>query len=281
MLLLLFRRLFAIVENQLFAVEICNISVLLRVATTRIMLHYFSNKPYLRDLIPDNHLDFHSHLLPGIDDGAKTLEDTLALVTALQKIGCTQLITSPHVMKNVWDNTRQGILDKLDETNSNLRQHSINLQLQSGAEYLMDGNFIELFQNEPLLTIKENQVLVEMSYINPPIQLYDIIFDLQVAGYKPILAHPERYLFYHSNFAEYEKLKHSGCAFQLNLLSTVGYYGTAVAETAKKLLKKGLIDFAGSDVHHLHHIGGFSKRILFKDTAPLKYALANNQTLRP
>lgn len=145
----------------------------------------------------------------------------------------------------------------------------------------MDGNFSTLFQTEKLLTVKDNYVLVEMSYINPPIQLYDILFDLQVAGYKPILAHPERYLFFHSNFAEYEKLKHAGCSFQLNLLSVIGYYGTNVAETAKKLLKKGMIDFAGSDVHHQHHVGGFSRRLLFKDAAPLKEALAHNQVFKP
>ena len=245
------------------------------------MFHYLSKKPYLKDLIPDQHVDFHSHLLPGIDDGAKTIADSMSLVTALQEIGFAHFITTPHVMKNVWDNTREGILGKLEETNSTFNEKGIHIQMRAGAEYLMDGNFIELFHHEKLLTVKDNYVLVEMSYINPPIQLYDIIFDLQVVGYKPILAHPERYLFFHSNFSEYEKLKNAGCTFQLNLLSAIGYYGTNVAEIAKKLLKKGMIDFAGSDTHHQHHVGGFSKRLLFKDAVPLQEALANNQIFKP
>ncbi|MFT3795419.1 tyrosine-protein phosphatase [Flavobacterium sp.] len=244
------------------------------------MFHYLSKKPYLKDLIPDHHVDFHSHLLPGIDDGAKTMADSLQLIADLQQIGFAQMVTTPHVMKNVWDNTPVLIGQKLSEVQSTLEQKGQKLTFTAAAEYLMDGNFIELFQNEKLLTIKDNYVLVEMSYINPPIQLYDILFDLQVAGYKPILAHPERYLFYHKNFSEYEKLRHAGCAFQLNLLSVIGYYGVGVAETAKTLLKKGMIDFAGSDVHHQHHVGGFSRKLLFKDVQPIKEALAHNRIFR-
>ena len=244
------------------------------------MLHFFSKKPYLKDLIPDRHVDFHSHLLPGIDDGAKSEADTIGLVTEMKNLRFEQLITTPHVMKNIWDNTNAGIKGKLLETQTFLKENAIEIPLHAAAEYLMDGNFTELFQNQKLLTLKENYVLVEMSYLNPPIQLYDIIFDLQVAGYKPILAHPERYLFYHNNFGEYEKLKRSGCLFQVNLLSVVGYYGKEVAMAAKKLLDKGMIDYACSDVHHQKHIAGFSKRTLFKDTLPLKEALTNNKFFR-
>lgn len=244
------------------------------------MFHFLSRKPYLKDLIPDGHVDFHSHVLYGIDDGAKTFDDTLSLVTAMRELRFDQLVTTPHVMKNVWENTAQGILNKLSETQSSLQQNQVDIKLNAAAEYLMDGNFTELFQNQPLLTIKDNYVLVEMSYINPPIQLYDILFDLQVAGYKPILAHPERYVFYHSKFSEYEKLKHAGCFFQINLLSVIGYYGVDVAEAAKKLLKKGMIDFAGSDIHHKHHVSGFSKRLVVNEEQPLKEALANNQIFR-
>ncbi|HMI07330.1 MAG TPA: CpsB/CapC family capsule biosynthesis tyrosine phosphatase [Flavobacterium sp.] len=240
------------------------------------MLHFIARKPFLKDLIPDHHIDIHSHLLPGIDDGAKTPDDTLDLIADLKQLGFGQFITTPHVMRNVWNNTAEGIRGKLSETNEMLASKDIGITLSAGAEYLMDGNFVALFQKEKLLTLKQNYVLVEMSYINPPIQLYDIIFDLQVAGYKPVLAHPERYLFYHHNFSEYQKLKHSGCLFQLNLLSAVGYYGADVAETAKKLLKGGMIDYVGSDVHHQNHVAAFSKRLIFRDTIPLKEAFANN-----
>ena len=244
------------------------------------MLSFFKSKPYLKDLIPGNHIDIHSHLLPGIDDGAQSIEDTTFLVTELKKIGFQQCITTPHVMKNVWDNTNASITATLETTNLDLENNKITMPLKAAAEYLLDANFFELFKHEPLLTLKDNYVLVELSYLSPPIQLYDILFELQIEGYKPVLAHPERYSFYFHNFNEYRKLKNLGCLFQLNLLSTIGYYGRDVAMIAEKLLKKGLIDFVGSDVHHKNHIDGFSKKILTKDAQPVKEAIENNQVFK-
>ena len=126
-------------------------------------------------------------------------------------------------------------------------------------------DFEKHFQNEKLLPLKDNYVLVEMSYINAPIQLYKILFDLQVAGYKPVLAHPERYTFYHNKLNEYEKLKKAGCLFQMNLLAVVGYYGENVTKIAEQLLQKGMYDFVGSDVHHDNHIAAFDQKIKIKD----------------
>lgn len=245
------------------------------------MFPFLSKKPFLSDLIPDNYVDIHSHLLPGIDDGSKNMADTLSLVTALQKLGFEQFITTPHVMKNVWENTKTGIENQLHLTKEALGDGIARpIPFQAAAEYLMDADFMTLFQNEPLLVLKDNYVLVEMSYMNPPIQLQTILFELQVAGYQPVLAHPERYSFYHQNFNEYVKLKESGCLFQLNLLSTVGYYGAEIAATSKQLLKKGMIDFVGSDVHHQNHIKHLSKKTIFKDVQPLKEAIAHNQLFR-
>ena len=244
------------------------------------LFHLFSKKPVLKDLIPDHHVDFHSHILPGIDDGAKSFENAASLIASMKELRFEQLIATPHVMKNVWDNTSDSITEKLQETKVFLKKNQQEIPLNAAAEYLMDGAFSDALENEKLLTLKNNYVLVEMSYINPPIQLYDIIFKIQVAGYKPVLAHPERYIFYHNNFGEYEKLKHSGCLFQINLLSVVGYYGEEVAIAAQKLLKKGMIDFAGSDIHHHNHINAFSKRLLLNDALPLKEALKNNEFFR-
>lgn len=241
------------------------------------MIFFNKHKAILKDLIPDNHIDIHSHLLPGIDDGAQTINDSIFLINELKNMGVSKFITTPHIFSGFWDNNKQKIETLEKETVSKLMSSNINLPISAAAEYLMDDHFISLFKKGEILTLKDNFVLVEMSYLNPPIQLYDIIFDLQIAGYKPILAHPERYLFYHNNFEEYLKLKNAGCLFQINLLSTVGYYGKEVAETAKKLLSKGLIDFVGSDVHHKKHIESFDKKIILKDLQPLKEAIANNQ----
>lgn len=239
----------------------------------------FFNKPkaFLKDLLPENHIDIHSHLLPGIDDGAQTIEDSIFLINELKNMGISKFITTPHVFSSFWDNTKDKIEALETETLSNLKDNNISIPLTAAAEYLLDDHFVSLFKKGEVLTLKDDYVLVEMSYLNPPIQLYDILFDLQVSGYKPILAHPERYLFYHNNFDDYLRLKNAGCLFQINLLSTVGYYGADVTLAAEKLLKKGLIDFVGSDVHHKKHIESFDKKVLFKDTQPLKEAIINNQ----
>jgi len=241
------------------------------------VLFFQKSKPYLKDLIPNNFIDIHSHLLFGIDDGAKTFEDSLSLTKALIDIGFSEFITTPHTMQYLWNNTAENILNRNNETIALLQQNSISVPFKAASEYLIDENFANQFQNEPLLTLKENYVLVEMSYINPPIQLYNIIFDLQVCGYKPILAHPERYVFYHDNFSEYEKLKKAGCLFQINLLSTVGYYGANVTTLCNKLLEKGMFDFVGSDVHHKNHVKAFDTRINIKNSALLNEIIANNK----
>jgi tyrosine-protein phosphatase YwqE len=238
------------------------------------MFHFLKKNAVLKDLIPSDYVDIHSHLLPGIDDGAVVIEDTLFLITELQKMGCKQFITTPHIYTTVWDNTKAIIQQKYNDTLPALAKDT---SIKFGAEYMIDPYFVNLFQNEPLATLKDNYVLVELSYINPPIQLYDILFELQIAGYRPILAHPERYPFYNSNLNEFTKLKNAGCLFQLNLLSTVGYYGIEATKSCELLLKKGLIDFVGSDVHHSKHIESFSNKILVSSVSPLKKAIENNQ----
>jgi protein-tyrosine phosphatase len=241
-------------------------------------LIFFKKKQIiLQDLIQDNYIDIHSHLLPGIDDGAKDIEDTQFLIHSLKDMGVSKFITTPHTFAGIWDNTKSNIESVAKETISILNKNSFNVPIQVASEYLLDDHFVSLIHKGEILTLKENYVLVEMSYINPPIHLYDIIFDLQIAGYTPVLAHPERYSFYHKNFDEYKKLKNAGCLFQLNLLSTVGYYGGEVSETAKKLLNAGLINYVGSDVHHKKHIESFAKAVVLKDLQPLKEAIKNNQ----
>lgn len=236
------------------------------------MFFHFKPKTTLADVIPPDHLDIHSHLLPGIDDGSKNIEQTVALMAELSELGMTKFVTTPHILHQVYENTPESILAKLEETKQQL---PLNYHLRAAAEYMMDSNFLTLLKS-PLLTLKDNVVLVEMSYLNPPMQLYDFIFDIQIAGYIPLLAHPERYSFYHGKFSEFQKLKNSGCKFQLNLLSCTGYYGKSVLECAKKLLAAGMIDFTGSDVHHRQHTDAFKDRLLLKDIAPLRDAMKNN-----
>ncbi len=244
------------------------------------MLSIFKPKIVLKDLIPNNHVDIHSHLLPGIDDGATNFEDSLRLTQSLQGFGITQFITTPHIIHNLWDNTSGQIKSDENKMILELEKHQITLPFHAAAEYMMDDYFVKLFKSGDVLTLKANYVLVEMSYINPPIQLYNILFDLQVAGYLPVLAHPERYLFYQNNFGEYQKLKRAGCLFQLNLAAVVGYYGEGVTKVAERLLQNGMYDFVGSDVHHDKHVAAFEQKVRLKDLIPLKEVIANNQFFR-
>ncbi|MCD0471276.1 tyrosine-protein phosphatase [Flavobacterium sp. JAS] len=241
------------------------------------MLSFFKPKPHLKDLITGGFVDIHSHLLPGIDDGARTIKHTIQLAKAFQDMGFSQFTVTPHISHYIWDNSPEDIIDNHKKTQLLLEENNLEIPFQAAAEYLMDDSFESHFKDKKLLTLKDNYVLVEMSYLNAPIQLYKTLFDLQVAGYIPVLAHPERYSFYHKNFGEYEKLKKAGCLFQLNLLSTVGYYDEEITKVAEKLLKKGMYDFAGTDVHHIKHIASFDSRIKISSITNLKEVIANNQ----
>lgn len=241
------------------------------------MFFNFKSKPKLIDLIPQGYVDIHSHLLFGLDDGAKTPEDTLSFLKQLQDWGWSKVITTPHIMEGVYPNTPSKINQRLQEVQTLAKEQKILIQLEAGAEYMMDHFFFEHFKQNKLQTLKGNHVLVEMSYLNPPIHLFDLLYELQVEGYQPILAHPERYLFYYRNFEVLEKLKKAGAQFQLNLLSLVGYYGPESQKTAERLLQDGMIDFVGSDIHHQQHINSFEKKISLKETFALEAAFERNK----
>ncbi|WP_433778978.1 tyrosine-protein phosphatase [Flavobacterium anhuiense] len=241
------------------------------------MLSFLKSKPALKELLDGSFVDIHSHILPGIDDGAKNMTKSIELVSALQKLGVSQMVTTPHINHYVWNNSPEIIQSKLKETQKTLEENKIKMPVQAAAEYFIDSWFENHFKEEKLLTLKDNYVLVEMSYLNAPLNIYKTIFEIQVAGYIPVLAHPERYVFYHNRFSEYEKLKNAGCVFQLNLLSTVEYYGSQIAKTADELLAKGMYNFCGTDVHHKKHIATFDDKIKIKNIEPLKEVIKNNQ----
>ncbi|MNK62175.1 Tyrosine-protein phosphatase YwqE [compost metagenome] len=241
------------------------------------MLSFLKSKPALKELLDGSFIDIHSHILPGIDDGAKNMIKSIELVSALQKLGVSQIVTTPHINHYVWNNSAEIIQARLQETQKALEENKIKMPVQAAAEYFIDSWFENHFKEEKLLTLKDNYVLIEISYLNAPLNIYKTIFEIQVAGYVPVLAHPERYVFYHNKFSEYEKLKNAGCLFQLNLLSTVEYYGSKISKVTDELLAKGMYDFCGTDVHHKKHIEAFDGKIKIKNINPLKEVIANNQ----
>ncbi|WP_299522941.1 CpsB/CapC family capsule biosynthesis tyrosine phosphatase [uncultured Lutibacter sp.] len=246
------------------------------------MLNFFKNKQTsITTNFPDDFVDIHSHILPGVDDGSQSFEDSLALLKKMHSYGINTIILTPHIMEGVWENSSLSLKKRFNEFNDFLKKVNFTeVQLKLAAEYMLDGNFNTLLKTEKLLTIKDNYLLIEMSYLNAPLNLYETLFAIQIAGYKPILAHPERYAFYHNNYAEYSKLKEAGCLFQLNLLSLTKYYGKEVTTIAKKLLKDNLIDFVGTDTHHDRHLN-YLERInstaIIKKLTPI---LKNNEVFK-
>lgn len=203
-------------------------------------------------------VDMHSHLLPGIDDGLKELEHSVAFIRELEQLGYKKLICTPHILSDLYPNTPQTILPKLKLVQDAVKKAGINVQVDAAAEYMVDHDFAELIartSKEDLLTIGGDYILIEMSYLSASPNIDQVIFDLRMMNLTPILAHPERYNYYHHHFEQYERFKELGCKLQVNLLSLTGVYGPHVQKTAEKLLKSGLVDFLGTDMHHDKHLG--------------------------
>lgn len=199
------------------------------------------------------HTDLHSHLIPGIDDGAKNMKDSISLIQKLCALGYRRIITTPHVMADLYPNTPEDIQKGLAAVRSALSAQNIDIEIDAAAEYFIDEYFAALVEHDQLLTLPGNRVLVEMSTLHAPSNLFNDLFRLQTKGYQPVLAHPERYVFLKEDFRQYTRLKDYGCEFQLNLLSITGYYGKPVRDIALKLLKNKMIDLLGTDMHHERH----------------------------
>lgn len=204
--------------------------------------------------------DLHSHLLPGIDDGAPDLNTSLELIQGLKNLGFRRIYTTPHVMSDIYPNTRSLILRKRDEVQEALEALGMEMTFDAAAEYYLDESFAHLLKTEALLSLPGNQVLVEMSFHRAFPDLHRIVFDLQMKGYRPILAHPERYPYYQTA-EEFERLKSMGCALQINLLSLTGYYGKPAQSAAKTILQLGLADFLATDLHHARHAESLRKAL--------------------
>lgn len=242
------------------------------------MFHFFKKKAYLADCIPTDYVDIHSHTLFGIDDGAKTLDDTNFLLNEMHQLGFGKIITTPHTLANKYPNTPKIITEKHREVCEKLPAITEQLGYHAASEYMIDEEFEEKVKRDELLTLKDNYVLVEMSFMNPPIFLDDALFLLVSKGYTPVMAHPERYNFYHGNdLKPFQDLKKMGCKLQLNLLASVGYYGDHVTQMAQLLLKNNLYDFVGSDIHHQKHLESFKSTLKIKDQDALRDLAKNNQ----
>ncbi len=197
----------------------------------------------------------HSHLIPGIDDGSPDLKTSLQLIKGLANLGYSKLITTPHIMWDMYQNTRQNIQEGLGIVQQAVKDAGLQVEIEAAAEYFLDDYVAAMVKNnEPLLTFDGKKVLVEFSMAHASMGLKDILFDMQMQGYQPVIAHPERYTYLTYSKDLYDDLKNIGCLFQLNLLSLTTYYGKSVNELAQYLIKKDYYDLVGTDLHNSRHL---------------------------
>jgi protein-tyrosine phosphatase len=204
--------------------------------------------------------DMHSHLIPAIDDGSQDIATSVSLIKGMAELGYKKIITTPHILWEIYPNTPDVIIKGFEEVKKAVQQENIDVELHAAAEYFMDDHFENhLKSKQPLMNLSGNMVLVEFSMVTAPMDLQQIIFELQMQNYQPVLAHPERYVYLSRHKSTFEDLKAAGCYFQVNLLSLAGHYGNSVMELAEYLLKQNMYDFAGTDVHGPKHIDGLRK----------------------
>lgn len=205
--------------------------------------------------------DIHSHLIPGIDDGAVDLEDSIRLIQGLQALGYKRLITTPHIMSDFYRNTPEIIRSGLETVRQELQKRNIGIQLDAAAEYYCDSAFERTIGEQELLTFNGRFILLELSYMNPSENFESVTFKLQMLGLTPILAHPERYPYWYHSFDRYAALRDKGIWMQINLASITGHYGSGPKRIAERLIDEGLVDLLGTDIHKVAHLDVFNKAL--------------------
>jgi tyrosine-protein phosphatase YwqE len=225
----------------------------------------FSKEPKLGPIcLSDFGTDIHSHLIPGIDDGSPDMDSSIDMIRKFVDLGYKKIITTPHVMCDYYKNTPEIILKGLDDVKRELINQNINIDITVAAEYNLDDGLEELIEKKQLLTFGDNHVLFELPFMSEPQNFQETVFNLQMAGYKPILAHTERYTYWYKNFEKYEELKSKGVLLQMNLLSLTGHYSPQTKKIAEKMVDADLIDAVGTDCHRIEHLNIIEEHLHLK-----------------
>lgn len=228
-------------------------------------------------------VDVHSHLLPGLDDGVKSFEEAIEILKSLEHLGYEKIVTTPHIMREFYDNDSANIAEGFEMLSQKMTEEGLKIKLEFAAEYFLDEFFLEkLEKKEQLLYFGDKYVLAETSFYNAPVFLKDAFFQLNAQGYKPVFAHPERYIYLQQNDALLDELNNMQVFFQVNLASLGGHYGTPAKKLALKMIEKNYIHFIGSDCHNLNHLEILKKTIKSKKYQSLPFGnLLNNTLLKP
>ena len=199
-------------------------------------------------------VDMHSHLLHGIDDGAATLDHSIGMILKFKELGYKKLIATPHIMMDCYQNTPEIIAAKHAEVKAELERLNIDIEFEAAAENFYEEALTESIKEKRAVTFNGNYLLFEFSFFSEPAQIDQLIFDMSVNGYIPVLAHYERYPYYFKNPAKIEEYRSKGVQIQVNLLSIVGHYGPDVMEQAHYLIDNQLVDFVSLDCHRIEHL---------------------------
>ncbi len=201
--------------------------------------------------LEDIGVDMHNHLIPNIDDGSKSMDETIVILKKIKELGYRKVITTPHIMAGAYNNNPEIILKGKKEVLKSILKEDIDLEFDATSEYYLDEHFERLIDSKDLLPFSDNYILFEQSFMAKPNSLEQVVFKLQTEGYKPILAHPERYNYLaDKNLENLKKIKNSGVLFQLNLFSLIGTYGPVSLRIAEALINEKMIDFVGTDLHN-------------------------------
>lgn len=209
--------------------------------------------------------DIHCHVLPGIDDGAPTVEKGVSLVEAQRSWGLERIIATPHYTDGVFENSPSTIEPAMAALRQGLEEAGIDIFPDYSAELRIDDYSLSQIETGNVRPIAGDILLVENSFVQEPWGIDNTLFNLRVKGYRLIMAHPERYTYYHGNLSRYETLHNSGVAFQINLLSLAGHYGKRVRAIADMLIDRGLADYLGSDIHRAEHVQAIDRYLGSRD----------------
>lgn len=218
--------------------------------------------------------DWHCHVLPGVDDGVKTMEESLSVLSVMEKVGVRHVNLTPHIMEDV-PNTPEGLRERFAELRG---QYKGGMELTLAAENMLDNLFSERLESGALLTICSDKLLVETSYFNPPYRMDYVISDILTRDITPVLAHPERYVYMEEK--DYRKLRSMHILFQLNLPSLVGIYGSRVQRKAEMILSNGWYDVYGTDTHSLRFYDAFLHGRLRRRVIDQVKAIPNDLNLK-
>ena len=197
--------------------------------------------------------DIHCHILPGVDHGSQSVEQSLEMLRAEQEMGISRVILTSHVTAVTFENTQESLMKAYDVLKKAVAEAGLDIELRVSAEYRMDEYFDKEYAADHLIPMPGNHILLENSFQQELMNLNELLFDMQVKGYKTILAHPERYSYYSRRRKRYEELHNAGARFQVNILSFTGYFGEEARESALWFAHNEMIDYLGSDMHNLKH----------------------------